>query len=203
MLYDVLLATKTLQEKLIKLSDCREVLDCLIEVAKDGEDDPNSHWHESGFQDEYIASDSNKIHHPMFYNGVIKIQSGKQQLTAEERAAVQCLLVEGADLAATSSAKKLSVAEKLAARKAKKQRVSMFSEYVNIDFIIGSAAEAERLWSEARHVLTAIRSSMTPATFEAIMLLKKNPTFWDGKLTARAYNIIKDEGKAIREKGIK
>jgi len=35
------------------------------------------------------------------------------------------------------------------------------------------------------------------------MLLKKNPTFWDGKLTARAYNIVKDEGKAIREKGIK
>jgi len=35
------------------------------------------------------------------------------------------------------------------------------------------------------------------------MLLKKNPTFWDGKLTARAYNIVKDEGKAIRETGIK
>ena len=41
-----------------------------------------------------------------------------------------------------------------------------------------------------------------PATFEAIMLLKKNPTFWDGKLTARACNIVKDEGKAMREKGI-
>jgi len=79
----------------------------------------------------------------------------------------------------------------------------MLSEYVNSDFIIGSAAEAERLWSEARNVLTAIRSSMAPATFKAIMLLKKNPTFWDGKLTARAYNIVKDEGKAMREKGIK
>jgi len=44
---------------------------------------------------------------------------------------------------------------------------------------------------------------MAPATFEAIMLLKKNLTFWDGKLTARPYNIIKDEGKAMREKGIK
>ena len=101
MLYDILLATKTLQEKFIKLSDCREVLDCLIEVVKDGEDDPNSHWYESGFQDKYIASDSKKINNPMFYNGAIKIQNGKQQLTAEERAAVQCLLVEGADRAAT------------------------------------------------------------------------------------------------------
>jgi len=109
----------------------------------------------------------------MFYTGVIKIQSGTQQLTAEEKAAVQYLLVEGAGLAATSSAKKLSVAEKLASSKAKKQRVSMFYEYVNSDFIIGSAAEAERLWSEARHVLTAVRNSMAPATFEAIMLLKK------------------------------
>ena len=121
-------------------------------------------------------------------------------MTAEEKAACQCLLKEGADLAATSSAK-LSVAEKLAARKAKKPRVA--SEYVNSDFIIGSVAEAERLWSEARHVLTAIRSVTAPATFEAIMLLKKNPTVWNGKLTARAYNIIKDEGKVNREKGIK
>ena len=72
----------------------------------------------------------------------------------------------------------------------------------NSDFIVGSAAEAVRLWSEARHILTAIRSSMAPATFEAIMLLKKNPKFWDGKLMARAYNIVKDEDKASREKGI-
>ena len=79
-------------------------------------------------------------------------------MTAEERAAVECLLVERADRAASSSAKKLSVAEELAARKAKRQKVSMLTEYVNSDFIIGSAAEAERLWSEARHVLTAIRS---------------------------------------------
>ena len=43
MLYDFLLATKTPQEGLIKLSDCREVLDCLIEVVKEGEDDPTSH----------------------------------------------------------------------------------------------------------------------------------------------------------------
>ena len=134
---------------------------------------------------------------------MIKIQNGKQQLIAEERAAYQCLLKEGADLAATSSARILSVAEKLAARKTKKQKVSIFSEYVNSDFIIVSVAEAERLWPEARHVRTAIRFSMVPATFEAIMLLKKNPTFWDGKLMARAYNIIKDEGKAMREKGIK
>ena len=202
MLYDVMLATKTLQEGLIKLSDCREVLDCLIEVVKEGEDDPTSHWYESGFQDKYIAPDSNKISNPSFYSGVIKIQNGRQHLTAEERAAVKCLLVERADHAATASAKKLSVAEKLAARKAKKQKVSMLTEYANSDFIIGSAAEAERLWSEARHILTAIRSSMAPATFEAIMLLKKNPKFWDGKLMARAYNIVKDEDKAMREKGI-
>ena len=62
MLYDVLLATKTLQEGLIKLSDCREVLE---EAVKDGEDDPTSHWYES-----------RRINHPTFYNGVIKIQNG-------------------------------------------------------------------------------------------------------------------------------
>ena len=50
------------------------------------------------------------LHNPMFYNGVIKIQKWKAAVDCEEKAACQCLLKEGADLAATSSAK-LSVAE--------------------------------------------------------------------------------------------
>ena len=42
----------------------------------------------------------------------------------------------------------------------------------------GSAAEAERVWSMAGHVLTQHRSSMSPLVFELIMYLKYNSRLW-------------------------
>jgi hypothetical protein len=41
-----------------------------------------------------------------------------------------------------------------------------------------SAAEVERIWSRARHVLTRERSTMAPILFEAIMFLKYNRRLW-------------------------
>ena len=42
----------------------------------------------------------------------------------------------------------------------------------------GSAAEAERVWSMAGHVLTEHRSSLSPLCFELIMYLKYNSRLW-------------------------
>ncbi len=42
----------------------------------------------------------------------------------------------------------------------------------------GSAAEVERVWSMAGHVLTKHRSSMSPLVFEIIMYLKYNSCLW-------------------------
>jgi hypothetical protein len=42
----------------------------------------------------------------------------------------------------------------------------------------GSAAEAERVWSMAGHVLTQQCSSMSPLVFELIMYLKYNSRLW-------------------------
>ena len=51
--------------------------------------------------------------------------------------------------------------------------------YVNCDYILGSAAEVERLWSLASYVLQDHRSSMTPMNLEALLFLKVIIEFWD------------------------
>ena len=57
------------------------------------------------------------------------------------------------------------------ARKSRKlqQSGNGISYYINLDFILGSAAEFERLWSMASHVLLKNRQAMTPIAFEAIV----------------------------------
>ncbi len=44
--------------------------------------------------------------------------------------------------------------------------------------VLGSAAEVERVWSMAGHVLTQHRASMSPLLFEIIMYLKYNARLW-------------------------
>lgn len=51
--------------------------------------------------------------------------------------------------------------------------------YINCDYILGSVAEVERLWSMARYVLQDHRSSMSPMNLEALLFLKVNIGFWD------------------------
>jgi hypothetical protein len=51
--------------------------------------------------------------------------------------------------------------------------------YINCDYITGSVAEVERLWSLARHILTYERMSTKPINVEALLFLKANKRFWD------------------------
>ena len=44
--------------------------------------------------------------------------------------------------------------------------------------VLGSAAEVERVWSIAGHVLTEHRASLSPLVFELIMYLKYNSRLW-------------------------
>ena len=49
----------------------------------------------------------------------------------------------------------------------------------NCDFICGSVAEVERLWSVAKKVLTNNRSCLTTVMFETLIFLKINEDYWD------------------------
>ena len=71
-----------------------------------------------------------------------------------------------------------------------KRKADEISEeyYINsddcFDYVIGSAAVVERLWSVARYILTTNRSSLSPVLFEALLFLRSNRTLWDVRTSA-------------------
>ena len=72
------------------------------------------------------------------------------------------------------------------------------SKYVNLDFVLGSAAEVERLWSMAKYVLVQQRRSMAPKMFECLMFLKFNRRFWDEALVIQAFRNARNKKRSDR-----
>ena len=64
---------------------------------------------------------------------------------------------------------------------------SKSSPYLNVDYICGSAAEVERLWSLCKYILTNTRSRLTPNLFEVLVFLKVNHDYWDARDVQVAY----------------
>jgi hypothetical protein len=111
-------------------------------------------------------------------------------LTEDEKDAISMLKIDGGATNEESDGDvEMTVAEKIKAGKRKQREETAGGEdqYHNSDFILGSAAEVERLWSHAGLVLTKSRRSMTPMLLEAILFLKCNRRFWDQNLVAEAF----------------
>jgi hypothetical protein len=97
-------------------------------------------------------------------SGVVKIQNGDfNNLTEVEIEAVSMLRVDnsGSHAGAGSHPARdphyLSTSSYASAVQSKRQRVQTLGQdsYVNCDYILGSAAEVERLWSLASYVCVA------------------------------------------------
>lgn len=63
--------------------------------------------------------------------------------------------------------------------------------YMNCDFILGSVAEVERLFSFYKYFLTQNRRSSTPQLFEAIVFLKLNERFWNSHIVRDDVNFAR------------
>ena len=68
---------------------------------------------------------------------------------------------------------------------------SVESKYVNLNFVLGSAAEVERIWSMAKYILVQQRRKMSPKVFECLICLKYNREFWDEAMVVTAYRNAK------------
>ena len=78
-------------------------------------------------------------------------------------------------------------------RLAKRRKLAQQSDtYINSDFVLGSAAQVECLFSFAKHVIPGKRSRMTPQLFEAICFLKANHDCWDVFLFEKAAHCTRD-----------
>ncbi len=112
---------------------------------------------------------------PFFESGVVKIQRGHEdEMSAAEKHAVECLrkIEDHSNMNATGNAQS-TAPRTISERLAKRRKVGHGTEsYINCDFILGSVAEVERLFSMAKYVMAENRRSLTPQLFEAIMFLK-------------------------------
>jgi hypothetical protein len=79
----------------------------------------------------------------------------------------------------SGSGKKRSALDLYKEKKRASKTPANHGSYHNCDFILGSVAEVERLWSLARHVLTDTRVSTQVVNVEALLYLKINAALWD------------------------
>jgi len=193
--------TLFLQKRLLTLEKCRGVLDILIDDVERYGNQRGSPLEGCTLGVKYIACDSDITSDPDFENGVVKIQRNMvHTMTPEEHAACEKLRAEANyndgggddnnedDYEAVLG---MSLEDRLTGRKRKHDEHDEFS-YMNADFILGSVAEVERLWSICQFILSDTRSRLEPQLFEALVFLKVNSTLWDIHLVEDAYNTRND-----------
>ena len=184
-----------MQHQLYKLKSCRADLDALINECNVGDNDSSSCWYNKKLAGTYIERRSCKLPAPDFVEGVIKIQEGKiMELTQEEKDACHRLENQQQHQDATEETEEGETPtfasrfrDRMKKRKAGELERSQHSPYQNVDYICGSAAEVERLWSLCRYILTNTRSRMTPNIFEVLVFLKVNHDYWDARSVQLAY----------------
>lgn len=159
--------TKQLQNPSTTLSDVRAIFDATIEGY------PSLNY--------YLAADAQILHSPAFESGIVKVLDDEvDQLTEEERNSLGRFSRHSNNVVTMDD--NLSLVEK--ALMNKKRKVA-HSEYPSLNFVPPTSNVVERLFSNARLVLTDYRKSMSPYTFECVMFLKINRDYWDLDLVAK------------------
>jgi hypothetical protein len=180
---DINLATVAMQTKYYTLSHCRTDLDRLTAHTSIQHYEPGSHWYKNKLKRTYISPRSEKLTSPCFISGVVKIQEKDfARMSMDEIEACKALKLPGErtnnNHHAGGTRPRKTFKEVMADRgrsalkKHKLESTSDHGGYIDCQFILGSAAEVERCWSEARYILPNQRAGMAPEFFEAIMMLR-------------------------------
>ena len=85
-------------------------------------------------------------------------------------------------------------------RKLSQISASEKSTHCDCSFILGSAAEVERLWSESQWLLDRHRTKLDPKLLEAMLILRKNRDLWKPIDVACALDAQKKETGEIRQR---
>ena len=174
----------------------------LISEAETGKNNRESPWYKNQFGKDYIRPHSEKLSDPDFTSGVIKIQNkDESNMTQQEKEACVCLLINNTDASVAENVSD-SFQDRMSKRKKRKaselEGTDVPSKYHNLDYIEGSAAEVQPLWSEAKFVLTAHRAKISPIGFEALMFLEFNQQYWVIFKVQRAYSTVIKESRSER-----
>lgn len=170
--------TKELQKEHITLSDARLILDELIRNVECGKFKSESKFYTCQLGREYISTKSSIVSHHLFESGVVKIQRRQiSQMSDDEKHACSKLCSSSAEDIAGIEEDELSLSERLSQKKRKLDRES--SGFRNCDYILGSVAACERLWSIAGNIFTKDRASMSPLLLETLLFLRINQSYWN------------------------
>jgi hypothetical protein len=142
-----------------------------------------------------------------FLNGVIKLQQkNAQNVSPVEKEAVTCLIKVVKDGERNTAAAAAFESEESDEEEGnlvddvegKRKFVSHNDKqgYYNLNFIIGSSAEVERLWSMAGLILTEKLYCTSPMLFETSCFLKFNREWWDMATIARAVRAMERSGSS-------
>ncbi len=157
-------------------------MDTLISAVETQKNVPDAPLYRCSLGKHYIKLNSSESPNYHFESDVTKFQRGDvDDLSHLELAACAQLklkfLCDDLSIRSFDDERTMSMAELLRSKKDQKTEIS--NECINLDFIIGSTASIERLFSFAGDILCNNRRRITPQLFEALLLLKVNRMYWN------------------------
>eukprot|EP00171_Calliarthron_tuberculosum_P009475 IDg9475t1 len=189
------LITRYLQRKHLSVSDYRMALDKLLQKVATKKDVPSSSFFGCKLGTSHISQTADIVKDKAFLSGVIKIQRKEcDTLSDSERLACRKLLSEAAVQSNTENDDDSGDDDIITEiTKERENKVDGSGSYINADFVLGSVAEVERLWSVLRRLLPDYRKSCAPILAEALLFLKINASYWDLSLVCKAMSKVQSD----------
>ena len=160
------------------VSAYRNDLNDIIEESDEGRLQENTPWYRNRLCDLYTGRTSFKLLDPHFVSGLIKIQNNDTaSMTIAEKGACDKLRKMDVIVQDNTLQQKTTLTDRMKARSKKRKAGEIedkASSYKNTDFICGSATEVELLWSICNHILSNLRTNLTPIFFESLVYCRVN-----------------------------
>jgi hypothetical protein len=137
----------------------------------------------------YIGEDALIIENETFEKAVMRISRGMPLSDSQRRAALP--LLKPADEIPRAEVddddnrqqEEYQSYSQMLQRKLKRQKrvteAERQDEYINLEMLPGTSVNCERLFSAAKFILSDTRKRTSPSLFEALLLLKKNSSYWN------------------------
>ena len=162
------IATKELQTQYHTLSDCCADLDILIEDVEMNKENPDHELYQCTLKKVYIGADSAKLPNKSFEGGVVKIQNGDiANMTVFEKNACASLQLNANVVGNMENDQPITYKERW--EKFKNKSLYDGTDYGCVDFILGSAAVVERLWSIADGLIDDVCITTSPILMETLL----------------------------------
>jgi hypothetical protein len=174
--------SEALQKPGRPLKECQLMLDILIGKVQGNHGRRGTLFEKYNLGLKYLSPKNGLSTDSDFETGIAKIQSGSEQtMTQAEKHACKAFQKDAnlesddeLDLTVDSSREDFFLREFEKAKKQKTKEFSSQSDYIDCNFITGSAAVVKSIWSMYDAFNSKRRCGMSPITVEMIPFLKKN-----------------------------